>query len=65
MLLIAIFAVEETRKEEKDRWDKVKNKLARERWWNWETFLYYSGDTPEMEQESRTRVKEVTSDRVN
>lgn len=31
MLLIAIFAVEETREEEKDRWDKVKNKLARER----------------------------------
>lgn len=65
MLLIAIFAVEETRKEEKDRWDKVKNKLARERWWNSGTFLYYSGDTPEMEQESRMRVKEVTSDRVN
>lgn len=31
MLLIAIFAAEETRKEEKDRWDKVKNELARER----------------------------------
>lgn len=31
MLLIAIFAADETRKEEKDRWDKVKNELAKER----------------------------------
>lgn len=50
---------------EGQRVDKVKNKVAREQRENTETFSYYTGDTLEMEQETRTCERGVTSDRVN
>ena len=39
---------------EGQRGDKVKNKVTREQSGNSQTFSFYTGDTPEMEQETRT-----------
>lgn len=68
MLLIAILAVGEKRQNkkkerEKDGGDKVKNKVAGEQSDNSETFSYCTGDTLEMEQETRTC--EVVNDKMN
>ncbi len=76
MLLIAIVAVgqkrrkktgkRETEKEEKDReGTRLKTRLPESREKNVETLSHYTGDTLEMEQETRTCEKEVMSDRVN
>lgn len=48
-----------------ERGDKVRNKVAREQRKKSQTFSYYTGDTLEMEQETRTCEKEVMSDRMN
>lgn len=50
---------------EGQRGDKVRNKVTREQRENSETFSYYTGDTLEMEQETRTCEEEVMSDRLN
>lgn len=47
------------------RGDKFKNKVTREQSENSETFSCYTGDTLEMEQETRTCETEVMSDGVN
>lgn len=50
---------------EGQRGDKVKNKVAGEQSDNSETFSYCTGDTLEMEQETRTCEKEVVNDKMN
>lgn len=54
----------EREEREGQRGDKVKSKVAREQSKNSETFSCYTGDTLEMEQETRTCETEVMSDLV-